>query len=114
MTTEKRKRKRVSFIIQTEFIPDSGERIYPLIQDLSMNGLFLQTEGRPGLGTKGKIEILLQCGNEEKKLSAQCRVIRHVAPSPQNPIGGVGLEIYEIDPDSSILLFNIIKYQTEA
>ncbi len=112
MTDEKRKRKRVVFILETKFTPDQGVPIHPTIRDISMGGMFLITPENIAVGTMGKIEITLRCGAEQKTVQAQCKVVRRVKPFSDRPgQEGVGVEITDIDPDSSIILFNIIKYQ---
>jgi c-di-GMP-binding flagellar brake protein YcgR len=76
-----------------------------------MGGMFLQTEEIEDIGVTGEIIIHLIIGEEKKDIRALCRVVRNILPSAENTDQGMGVEIVNIDPDSSILLYNLIKYQ---
>jgi len=113
MVVERRKRKRVPFISGTEFIIEN-KKIMPQLQDISMSGMSLQTAEIENIGTTGEIVIHLICGEEKKEIHALCRVVRHILPAAEHSVKGMGLEIVRIDPDSSILLYNLIRYQDTA
>ncbi len=100
---EKRIRKRVAYIIDSIFYPTDGEKISGTIQDLSMNGFYLKT-ARPRLkNTIGELKILLKLGDKVKTVQATCRVTR-------TDTDGMALTITQINEESSITLFNMIKF----
>lgn len=111
MTVERRKRKRVPFYISTDFILPTGKIIQPYLHDISMEGFSLLTDEAIDIGYTGELVIHLKCGTQRKDIHAVCQVVRRLQASPKELAKGIGLKIIEIDSDSSILLYNLIKYQ---
>jgi hypothetical protein len=111
---EKRKRKRVAFNINTSFVPENGEPLPCVVQDISMSGFFLQTEKPFSQQTKGTVTIHLQFGDESKEVRAECVVARCIEDTEKPENSGMAVQIIQIDPDSSITLFNMVRYQSES
>jgi len=104
-TEEKRVRERVVYIIDTTFILPNGKNISCTIQDISMSGFYMVTMNPQPVGTEGKLKIILRLGETVKTVIASCRVTR-------TDNKGMALAITQIDQDSSIILFNMIKFQS--
>ena len=109
-TWEKRKHPRVDFSIQAVFETGEHVRTDHQCKDISMSGIFLRTREPLPVGTEGNLFLLLQCGEERIEVRAQCRVTRVVGVESGRPFG-MGLEYVSLDPDSSIALYNVVKYQ---
>ncbi len=106
----KRMRVRVPFDVEIHFdTPDDQIRSKQL-QDISMNGLYLETDTPVQMGTIGTIKLHLQSGDQHIIITANGKVTRSIATDMHAP-GGIGIEFTEIDTESSIHLFNVIKYQ---
>lgn len=101
---EKRKRPRVDFNIETVLETENEVHRSDRCENISMSGMFLRTENPLPVGTTGRITITLTCGESRLEIKGECRVVREEA-------AGMGLEFTDIDPDSSINLFNVVKYQ---
>ena len=109
---EKRIRKRVDYLIDTTYIIADGSEIPCIIHDISMSGFYLQTEDPQPEQSKVQVKITLQIGNEKQKVSAECIVIRSVRDTENSENSGMALQVIRIDQDSSITLYNMIKYQS--
>ncbi len=102
---EKRVRERVVYIIDTNFILSDGNEISCTIQDISMSGFYMVTMQAQPEGTEGRLKIILRLGDTVKTVNAICRVAR-------KDKRGMALTIIQIDQESSITLFNMIKFQS--
>ncbi len=110
---EKRERLRVDYVIGTEFILENGEKLNCIIRDISMGGAFLLTEHPLPAQSKGQLKITLRCGEEKKEVLAHCVVIRSADQNVNLQEKGMAVQILEIDPDSSIILYNVVKFQAQ-
>ena len=111
---EKRERKRVDYVIGTEFIFTDGTELKGILRDISMGGAFLITENHHEGNTRGKLKIHLNCGNQDKEIQADCLILRTVNGQEDPTKNGIAVQIVDIDPDSSITLYNVVKYQTSV
>jgi len=107
-----RLRPRVPFQIAAEFTVDSTTSHYAETRDISMNGLFLVSDTTYPIGTIGHLTITLSSGQERLRISARCEVTRVTTSNAQSEPSGFGVKFLDLDTDSSISLFNIIKHQT--
>ncbi|MFH1216843.1 MAG: PilZ domain-containing protein [Pseudomonadota bacterium] len=107
---EKRKRPRVDFSIDAVFETGENIRTDHQCEDISMSGVFLRTSEPFPVGSVGNLLLVLECGDERVEVRAQCRVTRVVVGESDKP-SGMGLEFVSLDSDSSIALFNVVKYQ---
>lgn len=105
---DKRRRERVPFEIHAEFTSVDGQLIKGTLHDLSMSGFFLKGEPLCEVGSRGTIKILLVLGLQKISIEADCVVARVVDSTESR---GLALQIAKIDTDSSIHLYNIIKFQ---
>ena len=110
MTKERRRHPRVDFVVQASFAAGSQLRTDHQCENISMSGLFLRTDAPLPVGTLGKLLIVLVCGEERIEVRAECRVSR-VMGAASGQAFGMGLEYVSLDPDSSIALYNVVKYQ---
>lgn len=107
---EKRNRPRVDFNIETVFETENQVHRSDRCENISMSGIFLRTEDPLPVGTTGRITITLTCGESRLEIKGECRVVRQEAAGGEE-MAGMGLEFTDIDSDSSINLFNVVKYQ---
>lgn len=110
--TEKRTRKRVLYRFEAKVEVSGYQVIYPEIHDISMSGVFLKTEETLPVGTKGNITIVLFCGDIQEKIYSQFSVQRIVKQDSESQPRGFAVLFEDIDTESSITLFNVIKYQS--
>ncbi len=108
--TEKRRRERVDFTVTAIFETADNERTDNQCVNLSMSGIFLQTANPMPVGTGGNLLIVLECGEERLDVRSKCQVARVVDEKSGQP-AGMGLEFTYLGPDSSLVLYKIIKYQ---
>ncbi|KPA15942.1 type IV pilus assembly PilZ [Candidatus Magnetomorum sp. HK-1] len=104
---EKRRRTRVEFSTQV-IISVEGSEIATQAnsKDLSLNGLFVESEEVLDIGTPCHVKIILPGGVDEISLEMEGKVTRH-AP------GGFGVLFEGMDPDSFAHLKNIAMYNSE-
>ncbi|MEW6519403.1 MAG: PilZ domain-containing protein [Thermodesulfobacteriota bacterium] len=110
MKTERRKHPRVDFAVQASFAAEGLECTDQRCENISMSGLLLRTEAPLPVGTRGRLLIVLVCGEERLEVRAECRVSR-VMEDAGGKAYGMGLEYISLDPDSSIALYNVVRYQ---
>ena len=109
---EKRRRERVNAQLTITVTTALGQELFTETRDISMNGLFITTPRPYAVGTSGSLEMLLLCGDERLSVSAGF-IVRRSLSAADNEYAGMGLEFTLIDSDSSIHLYNIIRYQRE-
>lgn len=103
-------RSRVPFETTVSFVVN-GETLTGLSScDVSMSGIFLITPNPLPLGTVGEVTLVLTSGEEEVRVQSQAEVVRVTA---DGDMPGMGLAFVDLDPDSSIALYNIVKYHTQ-
>jgi len=108
--TEKRRHPRVDFAVQASFEAEGLVRMDHRCENISMSGLFLRTDAPLPVGTLGNLKIVLSCGEDRLEVRAECKVSR-VMGAASGKAFGMGLEYVSLDPDSSITLYNVVKYQ---
>lgn len=104
----KRVRKRVSFDSEAVFIHEGVKHICTC-ENISMGGVLCETAEMFPVGTVGTISIVLISGYERLEIRASCRVVRIV--SSENDVFHLGLEFEALDSESSIVLYNLLRYQ---
>ena len=110
MTTEKRIRPRVDFTIKVVFQTDIINLQNEQCENISMSGLLLRTATLLPLETEGLLQIVLECGEDRLEVRSKSKVVRVVNDENGKTVG-VGLEFIDLDSDSSLNLYNVIKYQ---
>lgn len=112
MNSEKRGRQRVDFSITVLFETTDNRKYHYDCSNVSMSGFFLETISPLPLKTAGRFQLLLESGIEQLLVIGEAAVVRIVRESlTTGGQPGMGLQITKLDPDSSINLYNIIKYQ---
>ncbi|MFW5862149.1 MAG: PilZ domain-containing protein [Spirochaetota bacterium] len=99
---EKRKTSRVEFDIRAS-IHYNGNSSEGDVRDLSLQGLFLETEQDVPAGTRLTVDISLQGSTSDLVLKVMGTVVRH-----EN--GGIAIHFDEMDLDSFIHIRNIVSY----
>jgi len=110
MTLNKRKRTRVPFDVDVHFNTAEEQIRSKKLQDISMSGIYFESETIVPLDTTGTVKLYLESGEQTIIITANGKVVRSI-PAELNSPGGIGIEFTEIDTDSSIHLFNVIRYQ---
>ena len=108
---DKRVRERVPFEVELQFDTADDQIRSVQLQDISMTGLYFETDNIVPVGTVGTVKMYLESGDQHLVISANARVTRAI-PTDMHNKGGLGIAFTQIDTDSSIHLFNVIKYQT--
>ena len=104
----KRIRERVPFEIEDVFTHD-GTSYTCKCENISMSGVLLDSTEFFPIGTAGTLLITLKSGTEFLEVKGACHVAR-VIPSA-NDYFELGLEFESLDSESSIVLFNMVRYQ---
>ncbi len=99
---EKRKTSRVEFDIKA-VIQYNGSTIEGEVRDLSLQGMFFETEQNIPLGTRLTVDISLQGSTSDLVLKVMGTVVRHET-------GGIAIHFEEMDLDSFIHIRNIVAY----
>jgi hypothetical protein len=107
---ERRRFPRVDFVVQAVFETQGQVRRDHQCENISMAGLFLRTDAPLPVGTRGSLLIVLECGEERLEVRAACEVSRVVQPG-SGRAAGMGLQYLRLDPDSSLALYNVVRYQ---
>ncbi len=116
---DKNKRLRERAPFKTDIILSMGKakKRYSKTRDISMNGLFVETDNVSDilpLGSEGKIKILLIFGESKIIIKGKFRVMRVidlVKDKNENPLPlGFGIELFDFEGDSSVELYNVLKY----
>ena len=110
----KRKRSRVHFETSISLFLDDQIKTYQRTYDVSMNGVFVKTATAVELGTACKFHLTLSVGMRKEIIKGECEVVRIVSMddglSEELPGPGMALKFIELEPESSELLFQIIRH----
>ena len=107
---EKRKRPRVDFSIKVVFHTENLVLKDQQCENISMSGLFLRTATPLFPETVGQLRIILECGQKRLEVRSKSKVIR-VVYDDNGKTAGLGLQFVDLDSESSLNLYNVIKYQ---
>lgn len=107
MSSEKRIRQRVPLTLEAMLQVGESSVGYPRTRDISMSGIYLDTDSPLAVGTKGRVTLELASGADGVSIQADFEVVR-------NDPKGMAISFTHMDPDSSIHLYNVIKYQSET
>jgi c-di-GMP-binding flagellar brake protein YcgR len=101
----RRRRTRVPFQTRIRFFCAGQEILSSHSKDLSLNGVYLFTEARPALGTRGEVEIILTLGPDPLRLSLTGEVARR----DEN---GIGVQFRELSPAVFSHLKKVVDYNS--
>jgi hypothetical protein len=105
---DSRTRERVPFEIAAVFT--HHEQTYTCTcENISMGGVLLESEELFPVGLSGFVEIILRSGFEQLEVKGLCHIVRVV--TSLDSLNQIGLEFDDLDSESSIVLFNMIRYQ---
>ena len=113
MKNEKRYRKRVPFVIKAVLAGEKTEEVETLVQNISMNGLFLLCKKDIPLHSVKDIAIILEFGTEKLSVNLKGEIVRVQKPEKIGGQYGIAVTITEIDADSSITLFKMVQFQSK-
>lgn len=109
-----RGRSRVHFETRVTVETGGESHVYQRTHDLSMNGVFVKTVKPLPLGARGRFALTLSAGMKQEVIKGVCEVARVVSlddglsESEQGP--GMGLKFVELEPESSRMLYMVIRY----
>lgn len=110
----KRVRPRVEFETRITLEHEGESLTYQRTSDVSMNGVFVRTAKPLPIGAKGAFTMTLSVGMRKEDIKGQYEVVRLVSldeglsDTERGP--GMGLKFLELEPDSSTLLFQVIRH----
>ncbi|VAX15892.1 hypothetical protein MNBD_NITROSPINAE02-1274 [hydrothermal vent metagenome] len=109
-----RRRKRVHFETKITLLFEQKEYVFQRTFDVSMNGIFVKTVKPLPMGAIMPFKMTLSVGMRREEVKGRCEVVRIVSLddglSDSERGAGMGLSFIEIDPDSSEILYNIVRY----
>ena len=107
-TSERRKLGRVPFIINLALTTGGTTLKYSETHDISTGGIFAVTDDPMEIGTTGDFVIHLGSeGAEGIEIIGGFEVVSH---SGKDDISGMGIHFRDLDEQSSIHLYNIVRY----
>jgi hypothetical protein len=107
---EKRRRQRVPFLLSIKLTLGDREYRYTHTQDISMGGVFVETDTPFPKDATGKLEMLLEFGEHRIPIPGRFQVVRVV---DEGETRGMGLRFLELDSDGSLQLYRVIKYHRD-
>lgn len=108
---EGRIRRRVPFSAEIILTVEGTDYCYDSTQDISMSGMFICADKPLPVDTKGTMLLKLECGSRKAQVTAGFRVIRQQLTVEPEICRGMAIEFNDIDTDSSIILYNVVRYQ---
>ncbi|MBI5638233.1 MAG: PilZ domain-containing protein [Nitrospinae bacterium] len=107
-SANKRARDRVNFDVSITLDVNGRKIKYDETNDISMGGIFVFTGFPDPVGTEGTFTIHLSMVKTDKEhvITGKFRVQNNVTKADSR---GMGLKFTEVDSDSSLELFNIIR-----
>ena len=110
----KRLRPRVNFETKITLEVGGKDYTYQHTHDVSMNGVFVSTAKPLPVGTAGAFTLTLSVGMRREAIKGLFEVVRVVSLdeglSDTERGAGMGLKFKELEPESSRLLYNVIRY----
>ncbi len=110
MGSEKRERNRASFITTVSLSIDN-EKYTGECSDLSMNGMSIKIGKEFEIGTKGKADIILSFGEQNLTISSPFEIVRSTKIPKFDQKHEIGIHFQNMDSDSSLELFRVIRAQ---
>ncbi|MBF0171571.1 MAG: PilZ domain-containing protein [Nitrospinae bacterium] len=109
-----RRQKRVPFTARIVLSHPGGETEYPRTVDISMKGVFVRTVRPLPLGTAGRFALLLEAGMRRERIEGAYEVVRVVPVddgfSDAETGAGMAVKFGAVDPESSLLLYDVVRY----
>lgn len=104
----RRKLDRVAFTINLALTTQDRTLNYSETHDISTGGIFVVTDDQLDVGTTGDFVInLTSGGNGGVEIKGRFEVVSH---SDKDGVRGMGIHFKDLDPDSSIRLYRIVRY----
>ena len=107
-TSERRKLGRVPFTIHLALVTGGKTMEYGETHDISTGGIFAVTEDPMEIGTKG--DFVIHLGSEDAEGIEIKGGFEVVSQSGKDGINGMGIQFKDLDEESSIHLYNIVRY----
>jgi len=108
--SNKRHYGRVHFLTDLILTYDGKPHKYDETYDICMEGLFVITDERPPIGKEGVFSFSLSCGSSpEAEINGKFAVANW---QERDSKPGIGIKFVELNSDSSLELYKIIRYNT--
>ncbi len=106
--SERRNKTRVSFDAQIKLkLSDVEIDSFGNSRDMSLNGIFINTDLRPEIGKKCDVEVILTGGVDDLRLFMRGIVTRHGSK-------GIGINFNSMGLESYTHLKNIVRYNVNS
>ncbi len=104
----KRKWPRAKYQVRG-VIEVEGESVNVRCTNVCMDGMLILTDRSLPVGTRGRVEIIQEMGEEKLVVFSGFQVKRI---EEEDGVQQMGVSLFDIDSDSSINLFNIVRYNS--
>ncbi len=109
-----RRQKRVHFTTRILLTHQKTVTEYPKTSDISMNGVFVRTVRPLALGSTGRFTLILEAGMRQERIEGDYEVVRVVSVddgfSDDETGAGMAVKFAAIEPESSLLLYEVVRY----
>ena len=106
--SERRKLGRVSFTIHLALTVGGKTHDYGETHDISTGGIFAVTDDPMEIGTTG--DFVIHLGSEDAEGIEIIGGFEVVSHSGKDGMSGMGIHFMDLDEQSSIHLYNIVRY----
>jgi len=105
---ERRTLGRVPFTIHLALTTDGKTHNYAETHDISTGGVFAVTDDQMEIGTTG--DFVIRLGSEDSEGIEVTGGFEVVSHSGKDGMSGMGIHFKDLDEQSSIHLYNIVRY----
>jgi len=113
---EQRLRQRVMFRSSIEIDTEDGSRLFEDLDNISMNGFFINNIAPFEKDKEYKFDLKLTCGANEINITGRCTPTRFVSKAESEDTTrqhkGVGFKITYLEPESSEELYQVVTLNT--
>jgi hypothetical protein len=108
-TSDRRRAQRIRFTSKAIIRYEHGRSLETAVntRDISLQGMFLETETRIPLATPCSIQIQLSGSSSSMHFTVQGIICRH------DPVG-LAIDFTHLDPDSALHILNLVKLHGAA
>lgn len=113
MQDERRRQPRVSYKSEVR-VEVNGDKLSGQCKNLSMSGMLLVLDRALAVGSQGRLEISQQMEEERLEIDSGFEVMRINDLMKKGGICEIGLHFNDLDFDSSVKLYNVIRYRSQS
>lgn len=113
MQDEKRRQARISYKAEIR-VEVNGDKLSGTCKNLSMSGMLLVLDRTLAVGSQGRLEISQEIEGERLEIGSGFEVMRINDLMKNGGICEIGLHFNDLDFDSSVKLYNLIRYRSQS